>query len=78
MTEQELMKLKEKIDSAKTNIAELKGRKKLLEEQMQKEWKCKNIKELANLLKKKQEEVTVLDKEIDNLSEKIKDNYNVT
>ena len=77
MIEQTLIELKRKIENAKTEVAELQGRKKLLEEQMKTQWKCKNITEVKELLSQKQQEEIVLNKKIDTLSNEIEEKYNV-
>ena len=77
MIEQTLIELKRKIENAKTEVAELQGRKKLLEEQMKTQWKCKNITEIKGLLSQKQQEETTLNKKINTLSKEIEEKYNV-
>ena len=75
MKEQTLIQLKEKIEDAKKKLAELQGRKQLLEEQMQKQWNCTTTTELEKLLNQKIEEEKTINTKIDTLYKKIKEKY---
>ena len=77
MTEHTLIELKNKIEKAKTKTAELKGRKKLLEEQMKKQWGCDSIQDLRRLLQEKKEQQVKIEEKIDTLSKEIEEKYNV-
>ncbi len=64
MTEQDLFRLKKKVDDAKDTVNELKGQQTALLKQLKEEWKCSTIEEAE---KKR----NVLVKEIDELTNKI-------
>jgi F0F1-type ATP synthase membrane subunit b/b' len=64
MTEQDLLKLKQKIDDAKQQSSELKGQQTALMKQLKDDWKCSSIEEAEKLMEK-------MDKEIKTLNEKI-------
>ena len=64
MDESGLLKLKQKIDEAKTSVAELKGQQTAILQQLKSEYKCNSINEAKLKLKE-------VDKQIDELDEKI-------
>lgn len=64
MNEKELFKLKEKIDSAKSKAAELKGRQDYLMQQLKKDWDCKTVDEANELVEKMDAEIAELNKQI--------------
>lgn len=64
MTEQELLKLKKKVEEAKTESSELRGQLKTLTSQLKKNFKCDTVKDAEDKMK-------VLKKDIDKLSEEI-------
>jgi hypothetical protein len=64
MTEQELFKLKEKVDIAKTTVSELRGQYNAMMKQLKDDWKIISLEDAKMELKK-------MSKEIDNLNQKI-------
>lgn len=77
MTEKELLELKEEIDSAKTQLAELSGQEKYLRERLKKEWGCSSIKEAEKKLGDLSVEVDALETKYTELSAQIREKYNV-
>lgn len=69
MKESELLKLKQQIDNAKSQTAELKGHQSALLKQLKDDWKCNSIEEAERLVKK-------MDKEISDLNQKIEEGLN--
>ena len=69
MKEQELLKLKQQIDNAKSQTAELKGHQSALLKQLKDDWKCNSVEEAERLVKK-------MDKEISDLNAKIEEGLN--
>lgn len=66
MKESELLKLKQQIDNAKSQTAELKGHQSALLKQLKDDWKCNSVEEAERLVKK-------MDKEISDLNRKIEE-----
>ena len=65
MTERELLKLKEDVDSAKQKVAELTGQQTVLLTQLKTDWDCKNISEAEEKLAKMDKDITIIDKKIE-------------
>lgn len=74
MSEQDLFKLKRKVDDAKTSLAELKGTKKTLLSQLKTQFNCSSLKEAEEKYKGWTDEVEELSeritKSIDNIYER--------
>ena len=66
MTEKELLQLKEKIDSAKIEVAELNGQKKRTLQQLKDDWNCKTVEDANALLEKLKDEIEQIDIGIQN------------
>ena len=64
MTPEELLELKEKIDTSKTNVAELEGRKKQLNEDLKKNWKCDTLEQAEKKVDDMQEDIDEKNKTI--------------
>jgi len=62
-TEQELLKIKADIDSAKTKVSELTGQSNALLKQLE-EWGCKTIEEAERKLKEMETEVSNFESKI--------------
>lgn len=77
MNEKDLLKLKEKIDKAKHEAAELKGQQKYLMAELKKTWKCASIKEAEGELKKLEEEITQVNQDISTAIQQLEQEYNV-
>jgi hypothetical protein len=76
MTENDLLKLKETIDKAKTTVAELNGQLKSLIEQL-KEWDCKTIEEAELKLKLMEEDISIFNNKIALGTEELEKKYQV-
>ena len=75
MNEQELFDLKEEIEEAKQLLASLTGQEKMVLENLKKQFDCKSLQEAENLLRKKEEEIGKLKKEIEVKLEKLEEDY---
>lgn len=75
MNERELLRLKEKIDSAKSKVSELKGQKKHILQTLQTEHKCKTVEEAEDKIEKLGVEAKRLQKKIDALSNELEEKY---
>lgn len=75
MTEQELFDLKKKIDSAKQRLAELKGRKKVLLENLQSSFGCKSVEEAEKKAVEMEKQIQRLEKEKAKGIQEIQTNY---
>ncbi len=64
MTTEELLELKEKIEKSKTQVSELEGRKKQLFSDLEKNWKCKTLKEAEKKVESMQEEINEMNEDI--------------
>jgi DNA-binding FrmR family transcriptional regulator len=75
MTEQELLKLKKDVESAKTSVSELTGQKNAIEKQLKDEWQCKDITEAETMLKQMQDDIVKIDQKIEQKSKEIETKY---
>jgi predicted nucleic acid-binding Zn-ribbon protein len=75
MTEQELLKLKNEIDDAKSSVSELKGQMTVLMKQLKDEYKCNSIEDAEVLLTKWEKEVTKIQQQIDKGIEELEEKY---
>lgn len=75
--EERLLELKQTIDTAKTTVAELKGQRKSLMNQMKEVWGCKTLEEADKKLEKMSQEIKELDEEIKRRSAEIEEKYKV-
>ena len=73
--EQELLEIKEQIERAKSNASELEGRKTLLLEQLENNWKCKTVEEGDKKVKKLEKELEDLEKKIDTAIKELEEKY---
>jgi len=77
ITEKELLKLKEEIDFAKTQMAELSGQKKYLKERLKKEWGCASVKEAEVKLAELSTQINDIETKYAKLSAQIREKYDV-
>ena len=77
MTERELINLKEKIDTAKTEQAEAVGQQKQLMQQLKEEWACPDLKTAEALLKKLETEIAEIDISIAAGISTLQNEYNI-
>jgi len=77
MNEKQLLQLKEEIESAKTQMAELSGRQKYLREQLKKEWQCETVEEAEKKLQELITEVQKLEEKCEELFKQIQEKYDV-
>lgn len=75
MTEQQLVDLKKKIDSAKREQSELKGRKKALLENLQNTWGCKTVEEAEKKASSLQKQIDKLEEEKEKGIKEIEETY---
>jgi uncharacterized protein YukE len=75
--EEKLLELKQKIDTAKTTVAELTGQRKSMMTQMKETWGCKTLEEADKKLEKMNKEIKDLDDEIKKRSAEIEEKYKV-
>jgi CII-binding regulator of phage lambda lysogenization HflD len=76
MTEQDLLKLKESIEKAKTAMAELNGQMNALTSQL-KEWDCKTVEEAETKLAEMEKEISNFNNKIALGTEELQKKYNV-
>jgi uncharacterized phage infection (PIP) family protein YhgE len=75
MDEAGLLKLKQKIDDAKTSVAELKGQQTALMQQLKADYKCNSLKEAQDKLKTMEEDIDKLNKQIDKGLKELEEKY---
>jgi predicted nucleic acid-binding Zn-ribbon protein len=75
MDERQLLDLKKKIDSAKSESDKLKGRKEHLMGELDKKWGCTSVKEAEKKLSKIKQDIEALEHEIDRGVEEIEERY---
>lgn len=77
MTEQDLLELKDKIDEAKTELAEIQGQKKGLLSQLKNEFECDSIQDAEKEVQSLKLEIEKKDTQIFELTTEIEENYEV-
>lgn len=75
MKEKDLLELKEKVNSARDNNAELTGEKKALVAHIKEEWGCTTAEQLLKKEKEKKKIVKAFDKEINKGLEVLENKY---
>ena len=75
MTEQELLKKKKEIESAKTELSELKGEEKALMKQLENEWECKTLAEAKKKIHQFETEEKQFLTEITEKTKKLEETY---
>lgn len=75
MNEQELLKLKKEIDSAKAEVQELTGERNYLLKELKDTWQCPTSKEADSLMKKLTTECEKMKITLGELLESIKEKY---
>ena len=77
MNEQDLLKLKKEIDTAKGEIQTLTGEKNYLMKELNDTWQCKTVKDAEQLIKKMEIEIAKMKTGLEELLQKIKERYDV-
>lgn len=75
ITEKQLLKKKEEIESTKSELSELKGEEKALTKQLEENWECSDLPSAKKKLKKMETSIEGLNEEIEELSEAFEENY---
>jgi predicted nucleic acid-binding Zn-ribbon protein len=75
LNEQELLKIKQDIETAKTEVSQLKGKLQHLMEQLEKDWKCKTIEDAQKKLSTIDREITQLDEKIKKQTKELEEKY---
>ena len=74
MNEQDLFKLKERIDDAKSKVSELEGQRKHLMKELKEQWSCTSVEAAEKKVKTMEKEISTLtinfDKGTEELEEK--------
>lgn len=65
MNERELLKLKDKVDQAKSATAELRGRRDYLSKELDSKYGCKSIKQAEAKLKELESKIVEIDDQIE-------------
>ena len=76
MNEQDLLKLKKEIDSAKAEVQELTGERNYLLKELKDTWQCPTSKEAEVLVKKMEINCFNMKTKLNELLESIKEKYN--
>lgn len=77
MKEQDLLLLKKKIDDAKNDVAELRGRHKHLLDELKTEWDCKDIDAAEKKLVQLKKDQEKLEKSIEEAVSELQDKYEI-
>ena len=75
MDEKELLELKESIEDAKQEVNRLEGRQDGLIQQLQKDWKCKSLKEAKKKLEELKAEIQEVEEKIETGVAKLEEKY---
>lgn len=73
--EKDLLDLKEKVDKAKSQLSEAKGRKEYLIQQLQTDWDCTTVEQANKLLEQMEGDIEQLDEQIEEKMDEIKEKY---
>ena len=77
MTEQQLLDLKERVEDAKTQVAELNGQQTALMNQLKNDWGCKTIEEANTKLKGMENSISILEKKIERGVKELEEKYQI-
>ena len=77
MNEQELFELKERIDTAKSKVSELKGSKKQLMKELKEQWDCSTVEAAEKKAKTMEKEIEQLNTKITEGTEELEEKYDV-
>ena len=77
MDQQDLIELKEKIDSAKEKAAELTGRQKGLMKELKDDWGCDTVAQAEKKIEEMETEVTQINEKIKKGVEELEEEYDV-
>jgi len=77
MNEQELFKLKEEIDVAKSKISELKGRQQYVMKELKEQWNCNSVEKAKEKAQTMKNEIEQFNERINKGSEELEEKYNV-
>jgi seryl-tRNA synthetase len=75
LTENKILELKEEIDEAKNKVAELKGQQNAILRQIKEEFACKSIKDAKLKAEDIQNQLTKIDKQIEEASNELEEKY---
>lgn len=75
MKEKELIELKDKIDTAKDEVAQLKGQQTALMRQLKEKYGCKTLEEAEEKAEKIKDANVKLQKQIDKFTEELEEKY---
>lgn len=76
MNEKELLKIKERIDDAKSEINKLEGKQASLLDQLKEQFNCSSIKEAEKQLDKQSKQIEELEQQIEEGVAELKNKYN--
>ena len=77
MKEQDLLRLKEEVESAKTKVAQFTGQKNALMTQLKSEWKCDSIEEAQTKLKGMELNIDSITTKIEEGIKELEEKYNI-
>jgi hypothetical protein len=77
MTEQELFKLKEKVDVAKTTVSELRGQYNAMMKQLKDDWKITSLENAETELEKMSKEIDRINQKISKHTEELESKFKV-
>ena len=75
MNEKDLLKMKERITSTKTEVAKLTGQRTYLMKELEEQWECSSLKEASAKLAEMEAETEALDKKIQRGIKEIQEKY---
>ena len=75
MDTEKLLELKEKIETAKTKVSQLKGKRDYLMQQLMTDWKCKTLKEAEQRQIDLENEIAEIDEKIETGLKELDENY---
>lgn len=75
INEKQLLELKEEIEKAKSKLAELRGRKEYLLQELKDKWECESLEEAQNKIDSLNDEINNLETTIEKEIEELEDEY---
>lgn len=77
MNEQDLFKLKERIDDAKSKVSELEGQRKHLMKELKEQWNCNSVEAAEKKAKEIESEIEQLNQKIREGTEELEEKYDI-
>jgi hypothetical protein len=75
MTEKDLLRLKQTVETAKNNVSMLRGQKQMLMKQLKDDWQCGNVETARKIEQKQNKDIENFDVQITTGLQELEENY---